>query len=120
MDLFSPLQQSEKMVAVNRVFLLVGGQTEIALHLMQYQRVGAPARWQGAFVDRQFPNLTIQRLNGHNIVFRTNFLNGMNSSTVASVVVRPDDLIGDRPIIEFTCTDNTFTSSPCIVYDVLR
>lgn len=67
-----------------------------------------------------FPNLTIQRLNGHNIVFRTNFLNGMNSSTVASVVVRPDDLIGDRPIIEFTCTDNTFTSSPSIVYDVLR
>lgn len=65
-----------------------------------------------------FPNLTLDRLNGHNIVFRTNFVNG--TDYVVSAVVRPEDLIGDRPIIEFTCTDNTFTSSPSIVYDVLR
>ena len=67
-----------------------------------------------------FPNLTAVRLNGYNIVFRTNFINGTNSNSVVSVIVRPEDLIGDRPIIEFTCTDNTFTSSSCIVYDVLR
>ena len=67
-----------------------------------------------------FPNLTLENLNGRNIVFRTNLYDGEDSETAVEVVVSADDLMGDRPIIEFTCTDSTFSDANCLVYDVLR
>ena len=67
-----------------------------------------------------FPNLTLENLNGRNIVFRTNLSDGEDSETAVEVVVSADDLMGDRPIIEFTCTDSTFSDANCLVYDVLR
>ena len=67
-----------------------------------------------------FPNLTLENLNGRNIVFRTNLSDGEDSDTSVEVIVSSDNLMGDRPIIEFTCTDSTFSNADCIVYDVLR
>ena len=67
-----------------------------------------------------FPNMTLDALNSRNIIFRTNLAAGVDSDVAVEVVVPSDELIGDKPIIEFTCTDSTFSNADSIVYDVLR
>ncbi len=60
-----------------------------------------------------FPNLTKEILNEKNIVLIT------GNNYEAKEVVNSNEL-GDKPIIEFTCVDNTLTSQNPFVHDVLR
>lgn len=61
-----------------------------------------------------FPEMTLDSLNGKNIKIYT----GENYSS--EHVIHNIDLIGDKPIIELTCIDDTLSLNDSFVHDILR
>lgn len=61
-----------------------------------------------------FPEMTLDSLNGKDIRIYT----GENYSS--EHVIRNTELIGDKPIIELTCIDDTLSLNNSFVHDILR
>ena len=68
-----------------------------------------------------FPNLTLDTLNGHNIVILTDYSNkNGNGSYAVKDVVTFGELKNDKPVVEIICVDDTFSSATPIVHDIIR
>ena len=78
--------------------------------------------WQrGQNMKISFPTLTLEDLNGKNIVFLTDYNNkNGNGSYGVKDVVLSGELKNDHPIIELVCLDETMSSEHSIVHDILR
>lgn len=78
--------------------------------------------WQkGQNMKISFPTLTLEDLNGKNIVFLTDYNNkNGNGSYAIKDVVLFDELKSDHPVIELICIDETMTSMYPFVHDILR
>lgn len=78
--------------------------------------------WQkGQNMKISFPTLTLEDLNGKNIVFLTDYnnKNGNGSYGIKDVVLF-GELKSDHPVIELICLDETMSSEHSIVHDILR
>lgn len=78
--------------------------------------------WQkGQNMKISFPTLTLEDLNGKNIVFLTDYnnKNGNGSYGIKDVVLF-GELKSDHPVIELVCLDETMSSEHSIVHDILR
>ena len=72
-------------------------------------------KWkEGQNVKLVFPDMTLNDLNLRNIIIFT----GTNYDIIHKIY--NNDLMGNRPIIEITCIDETLTSIDPFVHDVLR
>lgn len=78
--------------------------------------------WQkGQNMKISFPTLTLEDLNGKNILFLTDYNNkNGNGSYGVKDVVLSGELKNDHPIIELVCLDETMSSEHSIVHDILR
>lgn len=78
--------------------------------------------WQkGQNMKISFPTLTLEDLNGKNILFLTDYNNkNGNGSYGVKDVVLSGELKNDHPIIELVCLDETMSSKHPIVHDILR
>lgn len=78
--------------------------------------------WQkGQNMKISFPTLTLEDLNGKNILFLTDYNNkNGNGSYGVKDVVLSGELKNDHPIIELVCLDETMSSKHSIVHDILR
>lgn len=78
--------------------------------------------WQkGQNMKISFPTLTLEDLNGKNILFLTDYNNkNGNGSYGVKDVVLSWELKNDHPIIELVCLDETMSSEHSIVHDILR
>lgn len=78
--------------------------------------------WQkGQNMKISFPTLTLEDLNGKNIVFLTDYNNkNGNGSYGIKDVVLSGELKNDHPIIELVCLDETMSSKHPIVHDILK
>lgn len=69
---------------------------------------------EGQNIRLVFPSLSVNTLNGKNIMIYTGETYDLADTVFAS------EMTHDNPIIEFTCLDPTFSSSENIVHDVIR
>lgn len=78
--------------------------------------------WQkGQNMKISFPTLTLEDLNGKNILFLTDYNNkNGNGSYGVKDVVLSGELKNDHPIIELVCLDETMSSKHPIVHDILK
>lgn len=107
------------MEATNMVRMYVVQNTPAAYDIVFYIDDTFVSWCNGQTVRIVFDNMTMNELHGHNIVMKTDALDKSGNGAYSCGLVIPASELGDRPIIEIVCVNQTLTGDS-FVYDIIR
>lgn len=107
------------MEATNMVRMYIVQNTPAAYDIVFYIDDTFVSWCNGQTVRIVFDNMTVNELHGHNIVIKTDALDKGGNGAYSCGLVIPASELGDRPIIEIVCVNQTLTGDS-FVYDIIR